>query len=121
MVVTHSGVVVAFYGGGSVVQGGQQIRLDVSHTAGRLVQAVKNVLQVRTSEFQQSLPYQIGRKLLAGDGEVLRFGAKDFNDQVDDLIQTFLSILLAHDVIFDMALHQRFVLSHYAGLLAPAR
>lgn len=119
--MTHTGVIVMLDGSNGVVQSGQQIVFDIAHIAGFLLQTLKDIFQMAAAESEQLIPYQFSGQFLAGDGEILRFGAQDFHNLVYDLIQALMAILLAHDVVVDVVPDQLLVLGHHAGLLMPAR
>ena len=54
---------------------------------------------------QQTVVNQLSRVILTGDVEYVCLAAKNLNNQSDDLVKPLTVILLTHDVIADVLLH----------------
>ena len=103
--MAHQGSVVAVDGGRSVIQGSQQIFLDVADAARVLLKTAEDVLDVHTVDLAHPLSDQLGGILRPGNRDCFPAGAEDFHHQLDDLIHPIPVIRRDKAVIPDLRPH----------------
>ena len=106
------GSVVVPYGDRGVVEGGQQVLLDVPHLGGVVIQAVKHKADVTVIQLQQAGLYHRLGKLIPGYPEGLPFGADRLHHQLHHLVQLArIPWVLPHEVVIADVLPDQFPVS----------
>ncbi len=107
-VVVHQGRIVAVDGGRGVIQGSQQIFLDVADIGGVLPHTVQHILDVRTVQLQEPGFDHLRRIVVPGNADRLLAGTDGIHHELHQLVQavTVHTLVLYEDVILDVLQNQ---------------
>ena len=105
-VVVDLSTVIFVNGCRSVEQRRQDIRLDVADLACDSVEAVKDILNMRGVDFQDSCLDNLSRKFTACNHTIGRLRYDSFKHKVNNRVQTFRSVAFRKSVILDIVLNQ---------------
>ena len=107
-VVVHQGRIVAVDGGRGVIQGSQQIFLDVADIGGVLPHTVQHILDVRTVQLQEPGFDHLRRIVVPGNADRLLAGTDGIHHELHQLVQavTIHALVLYEDVILDILQNQ---------------
>ena len=94
--------VIAFQGGGGIEQGREQVLLDVPYLAARFLHAVKNIFDVVAGQGSEPFLHKLGGYLAAGEGEGVAAGSQHLQDQGNNAVKGFLTVLFPKLVIADI-------------------
>ena len=100
-------LVIAFQGGRGVEQGREQVLLDVPYLGSRFLHAVKNVFDVVAGQGPESFFHQLSGDLAPGEGESIAAGSQHLQDQGNDAVKGFLTILLPKFIVANVEPHLR--------------
>ena len=85
----HQGRIVAPHGEGRIVQGCQQIFLDIADTGGVLLHAGHDILDVGSVQLQEPGLDYLRREVVAGNADRFPGSANCIKDDLRDLVQLF--------------------------------
>ena len=106
--MVHQGRIVAVDGGWGVIQGSQQIFLDVADIGGVVSHTVQHILDVGTTQLQEPGFDYLCRIVVPSNADHLPAGADSIHHELHQLVQTVTihALVLYEDVILDILQNQ---------------
>ena len=106
--MVHQGRIVAVDGGRGVIQGSQQIFLDIADIGGVLPHTVQHILDVRTVQLQEPGFHHLRRIVVPGNADHLPPGTDGIHHELNQFIQhiPIQPVIPAQIVILDILQNQ---------------